>query len=159
MLRIIAAAAAFLLCTLEGRRRSRELGERAEFLAETLLLTERFAIGIRCARRTPEELLRNERGKFAELVKRSAEASPNIRAAWELACGELPQKREETALLRELGRTLGSADGESALELLERTSAELALLKERAETEYSKRGAALFQVGTLCGAGLAILIL
>lgn len=159
MLRIIAAVAAFLLCTLEGSRRSRELSERVSFLSEALLLVGRFSTGIRCAGRTSDELLENEHGSFAELVKAHRETYGDVRAAWEAACGRLPKKREETALLRELGRSLGSADRESALDLLERTAEELTALKARAEAEYSKRGTALLQVGTLCGAGLAILIL
>lgn len=159
MLRIIAAITAFLLCTLEGSRRSRELRERVSFLSETLLMVGRFSTGIRCAGRTSDELLENEHGCFAELVKAHRKTCGDARAAWEAACGRLPKKREETALLRELGHSLGFADRESALALLERTAEELTALKARAEAEYSKRGTALLQVGTLCGAGLAILIL
>lgn len=159
MLRIIAALAAFLICSSEGLRRSRELRERVAFLSETVLLVGRFSAGIRFAGRTSDELLESEHGSFAELVKAHRETCGDTRAAWEAACGELPKKREETALLKELGHSLGTADRESALELLERTASELTALKTRAEAEYSRRGTALLQVGTLCGAGLAILIL
>lgn len=159
MLRIIAAVTAFLLCSLEGIRRSRELCERAAFLSETVLMIGRFSMGIRCAGRTSDELLESEHGTFAELVKADRAACGDTRAAWEAACGRLPKKRAETALLKELGRSLGFADRESALDLLERTAAELTALKAQAEAEYSKRGTALLQMGTLCGAGLAILIL
>ncbi len=159
MLRIIAAVTAFLLCALEGSRRSRELRERAACLSETLLMLGRFSIGIRCAGRTSDELLESEHGSFAELVKAQRETCGDTRAAWESACGKLPKKREETALLRELGLSLCSADKESALELLDRTAAELTALKTQADDEYSKRGGAMLRIGALCGAGLAILIL
>lgn len=158
-LKITAAAAAFSVCAFEGYRRSRELKDRAKFLAETELMIERFSIGIRCAGRTSDELLENEQGHFAQLVKTFKEEIGDVRAAWDKACDTLPQKREETALLRELGRSLGAADKESTLDLLERCSAELASLKNAADADYTKRGKALFQVGTLCGIGAAILMI
>ena len=158
-LKITAAAVAFSVCAFEGYRRSRELKDRAKFLAETELMIERFSIGIRCAGRTSDELLENECGHFARLVKAFDEDHNDIRAAWEKACDTLPKKREETALLRELGRSLGASDKESTLDMLERCSAELASLKNAADTDYTKRGKALFQVGTLCGIGAAVLII
>ena len=159
LLRITAAAVAFGVCTFEGFRRSRELKDRAKFLAETELMLERFSIGIRCAGRTSDELLENENGHFAALVKAFAEDRGDMRAAWEKACDTLPKKCEETALLRELGRSLGAADKESTLDLLERCKAELSALKNAADVDWSKRGKAFFQVGTLCGIGAAILMI
>lgn len=157
LLRIAAAAAAFSLCTFEGCRRARELKDRAAFLSETALLLERFSGEIRYSGRTSDELLERENGRFAELVRKFGNGG-DIRSAWELACDALPQKRGETALLRELGRTLGTSDKESTLRLLERIEAEILSLKAAAEGEYSQRGKALFRVGTLCGIGAAILI-
>lgn len=159
VLRITAAAIAFSVCAFEGWRRSRELKDRVKFLAETELMLERFSIGIRCAGRTSDELLENERGHFAALVKTFAEDCGDMRAAWEKACDTLPKDREETALLRELGRSLGASDKESTLGLLERCAAEFRSLKTAAETDHSKRGKAFFQVGTLCGIGAAILMI
>lgn len=159
ILRIFAAAIAFLICMFEGYRRSRELKDRAVFLSETALLLERFSIGIRCSGRTSDELLERESGHFAVLVKTIKNDCGDMRTAWEKACDSLPKKREETALLRELGRTLGASDKESALRLLERCKAEMSVLKSSAEAEYSKRGKAFFQVGTLCGIGAAVLII
>ena len=158
-LRITAAAVAFSVCAFEGWRRSRELKDRAKFLAETELMLERFTIGIRCAGRTSDELLKNERGHFAALVKTFEADCGDVRAAWEKACDTLPKKHEETALLRELGRSLGASDKESTLDLLERCKAELISLKTAAEADHSKRGKAFFQVGTLCGIGAAVLII
>lgn len=159
MLRIFAAAIAFALCAFEGYRRSRELRERAVFLSETELLLERFTSGIQCAGRTTDELFRQENGSFARLVKEYCAEIGDIREAWERACDTLPKKREETALLYELGQSLGTFDKESTLRLLERCGSEIAALKAAAESEYSRRGKALVQVGTLCGIGAAILII
>lgn len=159
MLRIVAAVLAFTLCTFEGYRRSHELRDRAAFLSEISLLLDRFSIGIRCAGLTSDELMECENGCFARLVNELKSESGDLRSAWGRACETLPQKREETALLRELGRTLGNSDKEGALRLLERCKAEFAALKTAADAEYSKRGKALLQVGTLCGIGAAILMI
>ena len=159
VLRITAAVIAFSVCTLEGSRRSRELKDRVRFLAETELMLERFSVGIRCAGRTSDELLENEHGQFAALVKAFAPECGDMRAAWEKACDTLPKEREETVLLREFGKSLGTADKESTLQLLERCRTELAALKNAADADFSKRGKAFFQVGTLCGIGAAILMI
>lgn len=157
--RILAAAVAFSVCTFEGYRRGRELKDRSEFLTEIELLIEHFSAGIRCSGRTSDELLESERGYFALLVKTFKSDCGDMRTAWEKACDQLSEKREETALLRELGRSLGSSDKESTLRLLERCGAEIAALKTAAEADHSKRGKAFFQVGTLCGIGAAVLMI
>lgn len=162
ILRLLAALTAFAVCTFEGFRRSRELKERSVFLAEISALSERFAVGIRCFKRTSDELLEQENGAFARLVRGYLNERGDFRAAWEKACGELsksPKKREETALLQELGRSLGTSDTESTLRLLEQCGARIAALKAAADAEYSKRGKAIFQVGTLCGIGAAVMII
>lgn len=159
ILRLLAAGTAFAVCAFEGFRRSRELKERAAFLAETAALLERFAVGIRCFKRTSDELIEHENGAFARLVKSFKATSCGVREAWEKACETLPKKREETALLLELGRSLGASDTESTLRLLDRCGARIAALKADADAEYSKRGKAVFQVGTLCGIGAAVMII
>ena len=159
VLRILAAGIAFAVCAFEGYRRARDLKERAAFLSEISALLERFAVGIRCFGRTSDELLELEDGEFARLVKSFRGETGGVRAAWEKACGALPKKREETAILRELGRSLGASDTESALRLLEQCGTRIRALKSDADAEYSKRGKAIFQVGTLCGIGAAILII
>ena len=150
---------AFSVCALEGHRRARELKDRAVFLSEISALLERFAVGIKCFGRTSDELIEAEGGAFARLVKGFRGDTPSVRAAWERACGTLPKKREETAILRELGRSLGASDTESTLRLLEQCGARIRELQAVAEAEYSKRGKASFQVGTLCGIGAAIIII
>lgn len=157
--RLLAAALAFSVCALWGFCRKTELHNRVVFLGEISSLLERFAVGIKCFKRTSDELLENENGEFARLVRSYLNEQTDIREAWEAACGELPKKHEETALLQELGRSLGSSDTESTLRLLERCAERISQLKSAAEAESEKRGKAVFHVGALCGIGAAILII
>lgn len=159
VLRLLAAALAFMVGAFGGYRKSRELKEHAVFLSEIASLLERFAVGIKCFKRTSDELLEQENGTFARLVKSYRSEQNDIREAWESACGELPKKNEETALLQELGRSLGASDTESTLRLLERCAERISKLKADADAEYTKRGKAVFQVGALCGIGAAVLII
>lgn len=159
VLRLLAAALAFAVGAFAGYRKSRELKDRAVFLAEIGSLLERFCIGIKSFKRTSDELLENENGEFARLVKGYRSERPDVREAWEKACGQLPKKHEETALLSELGRSLGSSDTESTLRLLEQCAAQISRLKTAADAEFTKRGRAVFQVGALCGIGAAVLII
>lgn len=159
VLRTLAAALAFAVGAFAGYRKSRELKDRAVFLAEISSLLERFNIGIKNFKRTSDELLENENGEFARIVKSYQNQQKDFREAWEKACEELPKNREETALLSELGRSLGSSDTESTLRLLEQCAAQISRLKAAADAEFAKRGRAVFQVGALCGIGAAILII
>lgn len=159
VLRLLAAAGAFAVGAFAGYRKSRELKDRAVFLAEIGSLLESFYIGIESFKRTSDELLENENGEFARLVKSYRSERADIREAWEKACGQLPQKNEETALLSELGRSLGSSDTESTLRLLEQCAAQISRLKAAADAEFAKRGRAVFRVGALCGIGAAVLII
>lgn len=163
VLRIFAAALAAAVGALAGYRKSRELKDRAVFLTEISSLLERFHIGIKNFKLTSDELLENENGAFARLVKSYRNEQTDIREAWEKACAELqnnlPAKREETALLSELGRSLGASDTESTLRLLEQCSERISQLRASAEAEFEKRGRAVFQIGALCGVGAAVLII
>lgn len=157
--RLLAAALAFSIGAFWGFCRKRALHDRVVFLEEINSLLERFAVGIKCFKRTSDELLESENGEFAGLVKSSRNERNDIRSAWESACKTLPQKREETALLLELGRSLGSSDTESTLRLLEHCGERISELKKNADAEFEKLGTAVFRVGTLCGIGAAILII
>lgn len=160
--RLLAAAIAFSIGAFEGFRRKTELRERVVFLGEISSLLERFIIGIKNFKRTSDELLENENGAFARLVKSCRSEQNDIRAAWEKACEELsknPKNHEETALLSELGRSLGSSDTESTLRILEQCAERISRLKIAAEAEYEKVGKTVFRVGALCGVGAAILII
>lgn len=159
VLRLLAAALAFAVGALSGYRKSRELKDRAVFLSETVSFLEHFHIGIKNFRRTSDELLEAENGEFARLVKAHRNEHGDIREAWEAACGELPKSHEETALLSELGRSLGASDTESTLRLLECCAKQISQIKKTADAEFEKRGKAVFQVGALCGIGAAVLII
>lgn len=159
VLRLLAAALAAGVGALWGYRKSRELKDRAAFLAEISALLERFYSGIKSCKRTSDELLESENGAFAGLVKGYRNERTDIREAWEKACRVLPKGNEETALLSELGRTLGSSDTESTLRLLEQCAAKISQQKTAADEEFAKRGRAFFQIGALCGVGIAVLII
>ncbi len=159
ILKILAAALACAVGAFAGYQKSRELKNRADFLAEIASLLERFGAGIKTYKRTSDELLENENGAFAKLVKSYRSEQTDIRAAWERACENLPKTHEETALLSELGRSLGASDTESTLRLLEQCAEQIARLKSAADAEFTKRGRAVFQIGALCGVGAAVLII
>lgn len=159
MLRVIAAFIALICCAAEGYRRSAKMRQRVEFLAELERMLSEFAIEIRCAALTVDELMRCANGHFAELFAKCRSDSENARSAWEYACEALPQKDEETALLHELGRSLGTSDREGQLQLLELYSARISSLRVSAEAVCSQKAQAVFRVGILCGIAAAVLII
>ncbi len=157
-MRWAAAIAAFLLCALEGRRRSMALKNRVTLLSELVTMLNNFSIEIRCRALTLDELLSAEDGQFARLVVQKSSDHSDIRSAWDAVCAELPKSRERT-LLCDLGRSFGKSDKSGQLRLLEMYGAQLSQLKDEAESCYRKKGEALSKVGMLCGAAAAVLIL
>lgn len=158
-MRILAAVIVFVLCAAEGLRRRFALKHRAELLDDILAMLNIFSIEISCRALTPDELIVNAKGSsFAELVREKRSTLPNIKAAWEAACEELPKNRERE-LLSELGQSLGTSDKAGQLQLLSLYSAEISRLKEDAWESYRKKGEAFSRVGMLCGAAAAVLIL
>lgn len=157
-MRILSAVTVFLLCAAEGLRRRFALKRRAELLDDVLMMLNNFSVEISCRALTPDELIVNAKGSFAELVREKRSVLPNIRAAWEAACGELPKSRERE-LLSELGQSLGTSDKSGQLRLLNLYGAEISRLKEEAWESYRKKGEAFSRVGMLCGAAAAVLIL
>lgn len=159
MLRFFAALIALICCAAEGYRRGARLKIRMNFLGEIERMLSDFAIEIRCSALTVDELMRRGNGRFAELFARCREDSGNARSAWEAACGLLPQKDEETALLRELGRSLGTSDRAGQLRLLEMYSERISRLRTAAESDCSRKAQAVQRVGILCGIAAAVLII
>lgn len=157
-MRLLAALIALICCAAEGFRRSAALRERAVFLGEISQLLSGFMIEIRCSGLTLEELISRADGRFAGSV-RSCMADGGARDAWERACGGLPKKSAERALLSELGQSLGTSDREGTLRLLELYAERFSLLESEARAEYSRKGRAVMQVGALCGIAAAILII
>ncbi len=158
-MRLAAAALILLCCALEGARRSFSLKKRVDFLEEIVTMLTDFAIEIRFRAPTLDELLRKQTGAFARAVETQTESGFDVREAWERACCTFSQKQEETALLRELGRSFGGSDSEGQLQLLELYTERFSRLRESAEAEYSRKGKALVRVGVLCGAAGAVLVL
>lgn len=158
-MRLAAAALILLCCAFEGARRSLSLKKRVDFLDEIVTMLTDFAIEIRFRAPTLDELLRTQTGSFARMVEAELENGFDVRAAWERACSAFSPKQEETALLRELGRSFGGSDSEGQLQLLELYTKRFSRLRESAEAEYSRKGKALVRVGVLCGAAGAVLVL
>lgn len=156
-MRLAAAALILMCCALEGMRRSFSLKKRLDFLEEIVTMLTDFAIEIRFRAPTLDELLRTQTGSFARAVRSQTEC--DVREAWERACCLFSEKNEETALLRELGRSFGGSDSEGQLQLLELYTERFSRLRESAEAEYSRKGKALVRVGVLCGAAGAVLVL
>lgn len=157
-MRWILAIAAFLLCALEGKRRTLKLKSRVTLVNETLTMLNRFSVEIRCRSLTQDELLSGESGGFARLVQQKKAEYADIRSAWAAACEELPKSRERT-LLSEFGSSFGKTDKSGQLRLLELYISQLEALKEEAESSYRKKGEALSKIGILCGAAAAVLII
>ena len=157
-MRWVLAAAAFLLCAFEGRRRGLALKNRVALLNEVIVMLNNFSIEIRCRGLTLDELLSGESGGFAELVLREKNDSGDIRSAWAAACQKLAISREQT-LLAEFGQSFGKTDKDGQLRLLELYISQLSVLKDEAEEQYRSKGAALGKIGMLCGAAAAVLIL
>ncbi len=158
-MRLAAAALILLCCALEGMRRSFSLKKRVDFLGEIVSMLTDFAIEIRFRAPTLDELLRTQTGSFAKLVEAELENGFDVRAAWEKTCDAFSQKNEETALLRELGKSFGTSDSEGQLRLLELYTKRFSRLRDSVEAEYSRKGKALVRVGMLCGAAGAVLVL
>lgn len=158
-MRLLAALIALLCCAAEGLRRSGALKSRAAFLGEISRLLGGFLIEIRCSGLTLDELIARADGRFAELVRGHIADGEDARSAWESACGELPKKGGEAALLAELGQSLGTSDREGTLRLIELYAERFSALEREAREEYSRKGRAVMQVGALCGVAAAILII
>ena len=121
------------------------------------MLTE-FSLGIRLRAASLDELLRTSEGEFPKNVIQRKNQTNDLRDAWNAACGILGKTRE-AALLRDLGREFGNSDREGILRLVEITDSEIKILLTEAEERYSRKGRAFAQLGALCGAAVAILII
>lgn len=158
-MRLLAALIALACCSLEGFRRSGELKSRAVLLGEISRMLGGFLIEIRCSGLTLDELISRADGRFAELVQKYIDSGDDAKSAWEKACGELPKKGGESALLAELGQSLGMSDRDGTLRLIELYVERFSELERAAREAYSEKGKAVMQVGTLCGIAAAILII
>lgn len=161
MIRHFLALAAFALCALSGLGRSRLAKRRCELLAELVRLLAGFGVKIRCTAPTLGELIEQDGGLFAQLVREERSAG-DIRAAWAAACGRLEAlpfcRKDEAALMRALGQALGKSDRAGAVQTLELYEGQLSALYEAARAEYAEKGRLFRSVGALCGLGAAVML-
>lgn len=158
-MRFIAAILILLCCSAEGVRRSLVIKKRVKFLDEILEMLTEFAIEIRFRAPTLAELLKNQGGEFARLVKERINLGESVHAAWENACEKYSSDWAELALLSEFGRAFGNSDIDGELNLLGLYIERFSSLREVAYTECSRKAKALTQIGALCGTAGAILVL
>ena len=161
MIRHILALAAFALCALSGLGRSRLAKRRCELLAELVRLLAGFSVRIRCTAPTLGELIEQDGGLFAQLVREERSAG-DIRAAWAAGCERLEAlpfcRKDEAALMRSLGQALGKSDRAGEVQTLELYEGQLSALYEAARAEYAEKGRLFRSVGALCGLGAAVML-
>lgn len=161
MIRHILALAAFVLCVLAGLGKSRLAKRRCELLGELVRLLSGFEVKIRCTAPTLGELIEQESGLFAQLVREERKAL-DIRAAWAAGCerlGALPFcQSEEAALMKRLGQALGRSDRAGEVQTIELYCEQLCALYNAARAEYAEKGRLFRSVGALCGLGAAVML-
>ena len=158
-MRLAAALLAFGLCFYLGCCAERRLSGRARALRELCMMLRGFAVRIRYTAPTFAELVEGCDGGFASLVRERLRQG-DIRAAWAEACDVSPDITEEArALLRELGRTLGTSAAEGQLSYLEMYLARAEELSSAADSQQKRLGRLYRTVGALAGAAAAIMII
>lgn len=158
-MRIYLAAFAFFICSFIGYLKSRQLKKRVEFLDEISVMLNNFMAEIKYGSPELSELISREAGSFARRVKAHYAELSDIKAAWETACAELPKNAEETVLLRELLTAVSKTGSDGTVMALELYSERFSRLYKQAYDEYAQKGRAVRQIGALCGAAAAILII
>ena len=162
-MRVAAGLVILLLFSCWGLRRRYFLKRRCILLGELRLLLESYSIEMACTAPTLGQLALQGSGEFGELLRSCAEEIPDIRRAWAAAVqklGALPYcRQEETELLSELGRSLGTCPAESEISLLRLYSARLDRLYEQAEKVSEQKGRLYSSGGILAGLAAAVLLL
>lgn len=157
-MKIILSLIAFAACACFGMKKSRELKKRVEFLDEIIMMLNNFLVEIKFGNPELSELISRENGRFAKKVNEYFKELSDIKAAWEKACGELPENSEACALLKELLPALSKSGSEGAIMTVSLYSERFTRLEKQAAEEYSRKGKAIRQIGALLGAAAAILI-
>ncbi len=160
---IIPAFIAFVFCAAVGLWKSSQLKKRALLLSELTQLVADISLGIRCTAPTLDELSDNCQGIFGQLLQDARSSSCDIKDAWQIASRQLSRlsyaDRSEAELISQLGQSLGSCDVKGQLSMLEMYGEKLKKLSCEAEESAKVRGKLFRSVGTLLGAGIAILII
>lgn len=162
-MKLFAAFAAFITGVLWGISRSTRLRKRAQLLSELRQLITEFSVAIRCTAPTLDELAEGCGGVFGELLRAARNECPDIRSAWTNAVQQLGScnfcGKDESAILTELGRELGTCSAEGQLALLELHQSRLDKLSQEAEDAAKSKGKLFRSVGALLGAGAAVLMI
>ncbi len=162
-MRLLIAAAAFLIGTVWGIGKSNSFLKRAKLISQLKQIITEFSVAIRCTAPTLDELADNCSGVFGELLRAARQECSDIRAAWQNAVQQLSLcsfcGKEETAILSELGRELGTCSAEGQLALLELHRCRLDKLSLEADDSARSKGKLFRSVGALLGAGAAVLII
>lgn len=162
-MRLVAAVCVFIIGAAWGILKSSELRRRVQLIAELKQLITEFSVAIRCTAPTLDELADGCGGIFGELLRNARHETDDIRSAWQTAAQQLSDcsfcGKEETAILTELGRELGTCSAEGQLELLELHQSRLDKLLTEAEVSAKSKGKMFHSVGALLGAGAAVLII
>lgn len=160
---ILPALAVFAICTALGLWKSSQLKKRALLLSQLKQLTEELAAGMRYTAPTLDELSDSCSGIFGELLKEAQKDTADIKSAWEAAASALSElsyaEKSESELMLRLSQKLGTCDTEGQLSMLSMYSEKLKRLLTEAEENAKTRGKLFRSVGTLLGAGAAILII
>ncbi len=160
---IFPALAVFASSMAFGLWKSSQLRKRALLLSQLKQLTEELAAAIRYTAPTLDELSESCGGIFGELLKDARSDTADIKSAWKAAAlllGELSYtEKSEAELMQKLGQKLGTCDTEGQLSMLSLYRDKLKRLSEEAEENAQVRGKLFRSVGTLLGAGAAILII
>ncbi len=159
----IAALAAFGACTALGLWKSRLLKKRLSLLCELRQLAADFSVSMRYTAPTLDELSESCGGEFGLLLRQARQEGLDIKTAWSAAVAGLSSlphcDKTEAELLSRLGTELGTCAAEGQLSILALYEERMKKLCGEAEQAAQLKGKLFRNVGTLLGAGAAILIL
>lgn len=160
---IFPAAIVFLICMAAGFLKSSHLKRRVQLLSELRQLTSEFSVSIGYIAPTLDELADSCSGIFGQLLHQQRQHCLDIRTAWSNAVQQLSEysfcEKYETELLRDLGKRLGTCDTNGQLSILKMYNEKFAVLCTQAEEIAATKGKLFRSIGTLAGAGAAILII
>lgn len=160
---VFPALAIFAACAASGLWKSAQLKKRALLLSELKQLTEELCAAIRYTAPTLNELSDGCGGIFGELLNEARRDTSDIKSAWGTAALKLSElsytEKSESELMLSLGQKLGTCDAEGQLSMLSLYCEKLKRLSDEAEENARVRGKLFRSVGTLLGAGAAILVI
>lgn len=148
---------------IAGFLKSLHLKKRVQLLSELRQLTSEFSVSIGYIAPTLDELADSCGGIFGQLLQQQRQHCPDIRAAWSKAVQQLSEytfcEKQEAELLCDLGKRLGTCDANGQLSILKMYNEKFTVLCTQAEEIAATKGKMFRSVGTLAGAGAAILII